>query len=157
MKAITVALPEQLSVSELPVNEKNEDTVATDNEATSQLILVAEDNVTNQTIIKRQLSILGYDCAIANDGKEALAMLSGTSYALLLTDINMPEMDGLELTSSIRDKEQGSSERLPIVAITGTLDDAEIDRCMKAGMDDCMAKPLNMEKLKQILLDSIRV
>jgi CheY-like chemotaxis protein len=74
---------------------------------------------------------------------------------LLLTDINMPEMDGLELATSIRKNEQGQSERLPIIAITGTVDDAEVERCEAAGMDGCMAKPLDMGELKQLLLERV--
>jgi CheY-like chemotaxis protein len=122
-----------------------------DAEAKGKLILVAEDEKINQTIIARQLAVLGYGCDLANDGKQALEMLAKRRYAVLLTDINMPEMDGLELSLAIRRQESGGGGHLPIIAITGTLNDEEATRCQKAGMDECLAKPVDMEKLKASL------
>ena len=72
-------------------------------------------------------------------------------YAILLTDCHMPEMDGFELTRSIRKAEEDGNVRLPIIAITASVLAAEIDRCYEAGMDDSLAKPLEMPKLKAAL------
>ena len=135
--------PSEIQATTLPLKDEAE--------AAGRLVLVAEDEKINQAIVGRQLAVLGYAHDVANHGQEALAMLEKRSYALLLTDINMPEMDGLELTAAIRRKESGGKVRLPIIAITGTLDDTEIERCRAAGMDECLAKPVDMDKLKESL------
>ncbi len=116
--------------------------------AQGRLILVAEDNVTNQDVIRRQVNKLGYACEIADDGKQALEMWRSRSYAVLLTDCHMPEMDGYQLTGAIRKAEMDSDERVPIVAITANALQGEGDRCLSAGMDDYLAKPLELKKLK---------
>ena len=120
-------------------------------EALGQLILMAEDNVTNQDVIRRQLTMLGYALEIANDGKEALELLESRSFAILLTDCHMPNMDGFELTEAIRKSERDGDVRLPVVAITASVMKEEIDHCFAAGMDDYLPKPLEMTKLKEML------
>ena len=122
-------------------------------EATEQgrLILVAEDNVTNQDVIQRQLKLLGYAAEIADDGALALEAWRAKPYAILLTDCHMPNMDGYELAATIRDAEKGGDAHIPIVAITANALQGEIDRCYEAGMDDYLSKPLEMTKLKDTL------
>jgi len=115
------------------------------------LILVAEDSVINQKIIGRQLSLVGYESEMAIDGKVALELMANRSYRMLLTDLSMPEVDGYELATRIREMENGGTARLPIIAITGSLTDAEISRCKSVGMDDCLAKPIDMDDLKRVL------
>ncbi|MDP6604544.1 MAG: response regulator [Rhodospirillales bacterium] len=115
------------------------------------MILVAEDNVTNQNVIRRQLNLLGYAAEMTDDGKQALEAVKSKNYAVLLTDCHMPEMDGFDLTKEIRKIEQEGDVRLPIIAITASVLAAEIDRCYEAGMDDSLAKPLEMPKLKAAL------
>ena len=122
--------------------------------AMGQLILVAEDNVTSQDVIKRQLGSLGYACEIADDGKQGLEAWKDGRYAVLLTDCHMPEMDGYELTGAIRAVEaeaEAEDARIPIIAITANALQGEGDRCLEAGMDDYLAKPLEMDKLKKTL------
>jgi signal transduction histidine kinase/CheY-like chemotaxis protein/HPt (histidine-containing phosphotransfer) domain-containing protein len=119
--------------------------------ADGRLILVAEDNKTNQDVIRRQVNMLGYAVEILDDGKQALDAYQLNDYAMLLTDCHMPVMDGFELTQSIRQTEKGSDRHLPIVAITASVLAAEIDRCYEAGMDDSLNKPLEMPKLKAAL------
>ena len=117
------------------------------------MILIAEDNVTNQDVIRRQLAVLGYACEIADDGALGLeAWLKGT-YAVVLTDCHMPEMDGYEFTGAIRkeEAEAGGEDRIPIIAITANALQGEVDRCLNAGMDDYLSKPLEMDKLKKTL------
>ena len=114
-------------------------------------ILVAEDNPTNQEVIRRQLALLGYNCTIAEDGIEALHRYHRQPFDLLLTDCHMPEMDGFELTRSIRHAEEGSKNHLPILAITANALQGEAERCIAAGMDDYMAKPVEMPLLKSKL------
>ncbi len=119
--------------------------------AQGRLILVAEDNVTNQDVIRRQLNVLGYACEIADDGNQALEMIQQKEYAVLLTDCHMPEMDGYELTGWVRKMEKDKDRHMPIVAITANALQGEGDRCLEVGMDDYLAKPLEMSKLKATL------
>jgi len=121
--------------------------------AAGQLILIAEDNITNQDVIRRQLEMLGYACEVRDDGVQGLDAWKNGSYAVLLTDCHMPEMDGYELTGEIRKAEAdaGADERIPIVAITANALQGEVDRCLDAGMDDYLSKPLEMDKLKKTL------
>jgi CheY-like chemotaxis protein len=117
-----------------------------------QLILVAEDNLTNQDVIARQLSLLGYACEIASDGVEALKAWQSTGdYAALLTDCHMPNMDGYQLTQAIRQAESDGGRRIPIIAITANALQGEGERCLEIGMDDYLMKPLEMDKLEASL------
>jgi signal transduction histidine kinase/CheY-like chemotaxis protein len=116
-----------------------------------QLILVAEDNVTNQDVIRRQLNLLGYACEIFSDGKQALEAWKSGNYAILLTDCHMPNMDGYQLSQAIREAEQDSSAHIPIIAITANALEGEGQICLEAGMDDYMTKPLEMNKLEATL------
>ncbi len=115
--------------------------------ARGQLILLAEDNLTNQDVIRRQLNLLGYTCEVANNGAEGLKAFKTGRYALLLTDCHMPEMDGYELTGAIRTLEQGSGTRFPIIAVTANALQGEAERCLAAGMDDYVSKPIAMPAL----------
>ena len=116
------------------------------------VILLAEDNPTNQEVIRRQLALLGYRCDIANDGVEAYEMLQKKSYPLLLTDCHMPRWDGYDLTQAIRSQEENNGlPRLPIVAITANALHGEAERCVAAGMDDYLSKPVDMETFEQTL------
>ncbi|MHB8911137.1 MAG: response regulator [Lysobacter sp.] len=115
-----------------------------------RLILVAEDNETNQKLILRQLALLGFAADVAGTGRLALARWQSGDYALLLSDLHMPEMDGRELTAAIRAQEQGS-RRIPIVGMTASSDKGFGDHCQVAGMDDYLSKPLQLADLKATL------
>ncbi len=115
------------------------------------LILLAEDNPTNQQVIGRQLTKLGYTCEMADDGKLALEAWRKRDYALLLSDCHMPNMDGFELTAAIRADEEGSGKLSPIIAVTANALEGEAERCIAAGMDDYLSKPLAMADLKATL------
>ena len=117
-----------------------------------RLILVAEDNETNQKVILRQLALLGFAAEIAANGSLALRSWQKGHYALLLTDLHMPEMDGYELTSAIRVQEQAAgSARMPIIALTANALKGEAERCRAFGMDDYLSKPLQLADLKTTL------
>ncbi len=113
------------------------------------VVLVAEDQDTNRTVIRRQLAKLGYACDLAEDGLAALAAWHANRYALVLTDMHMPRMDGIELAQSIRAAEAGDPERprTPIVALTANALQGEDQRCRAAGMDDFLAKPASLDRL----------
>ncbi|MFK7974750.1 MAG: ATP-binding protein [Halioglobus sp.] len=118
--------------------------------AQNRLILVAEDNPTNQQVVLEQLTVLGYHADIADNGEQGLAMWREGCYALLLTDLQMPKMDGYELAASIR-KEEVDHMRMPIVALSADALVGEAERSQKVGMDDYLAKPARMNDLKNML------
>jgi signal transduction histidine kinase/CheY-like chemotaxis protein len=115
------------------------------------LILIAEDNLTNQDVIGRQIRLLGYAAEFTENGLEALTAWKTGRFAALLTDCHMPTMDGFELARTIREEEGGGTSHLPIIAITASTLEAEVKRCFDSGMDDFLAKPLEMPKLQAAL------
>lgn len=117
-----------------------------------QLILVAEDNEINQQVIQRQLALLGLAAEVANDGREALERWKTGKYALLLTDMHMPRMDGYELTLAIRsEEEQSGAGHTPIIALTANALKGEAEHCKAGGMNDYLSKPVRLTDLKAML------
>lgn len=114
-------------------------------------ILVAEDNMTNQEVLRQQLSLLGYSADFANNGIEALEQWRSGNYHLLMTDIHMPKMDGYGLVDSIHKTRQYAESRVPIIAITADAMQGQAQQCLDAGMDDYVAKPVHIEDLKHII------
>lgn len=115
-----------------------------------RLILVAEDNKTNQKVILHQLALLGYTADMADNGNEALMRWQNDYYALLLTDLHMPVMDGYQLTAAIRRMEQGKRP-IPIIALTANIRQGEAQRCQEAGMNDYLSKPTQLSSLQETL------
>lgn len=115
-----------------------------------RLILVAEDNETNRKVILRQFALLGYAADVTDDGLQALQHWRSGDYALLLTDLHMPVMDGYQLTTTIR-AEEGAGRRLPIIALTANALNSEAEHCRKLGMDDYLSKPTTLADLKAML------
>jgi PAS domain S-box-containing protein len=118
--------------------------------AKRELILVAEDNEVNQKVVRRQLAAIGYVSDVVPNGRQALYAWRKGIYSLVITDIHMPEMDGYELTSAIREEEAGN-HRVPIIALTANALKGEEDVCRKSGMDDYLSKPVPLEKLQQTI------
>jgi CheY-like chemotaxis protein/HPt (histidine-containing phosphotransfer) domain-containing protein len=116
--------------------------------AQGRLILVAEDHPANREVLRRQLNRLGFACDIAEDGRQALEMWRAKSYGLVLTDCHMPAMDGFGLTAAIRKSEENSGRRTPIIAITANVLQGEAERCLAAGMDDFLPKPVELKVMK---------
>ncbi len=112
-----------------------------------ELILIAEDNAVNQKLIRIQLEKIGFRADVVENGIEALKALEKNSYALILMDCQMPEMDGYAATEEIRRK-TASEKRIPIIAISANVMPDEIEKCFAAGMDDFLAKPFSQEKLE---------
>jgi len=110
-------------------------------------VLVAEDSPVNQTLIKRLLEKWGHTPVIAEDGKVALALLDAGEFDLVLMDLQMPEINGFEATAAIRQKERGDGAHIPIIALTAHALKGDRDRCLEAGMDDYLSKPIEAQKL----------
>ena len=115
-----------------------------------RLILVAEDDPINQSVIFQQLQLLGYAAEFATNGVEALNRWRASSFGLLLTDLDMPEMDGYALTAAVR-REEAGKRRIPIVALTANALRGEAKRARTAGMDDYLTKPIRLEALSRAL------
>jgi two-component system sensor histidine kinase/response regulator len=113
-------------------------------------VLVAEDNEVNQLVIETMLTKRGLAVDIANDGAEALAKLAHGTYAAVFMDCQMPNLDGYEATGRIRAQEH-ADERLPVIAMTAHAMAGDRERCLDAGMDDYMSKPLRPEVLDEVL------
>jgi len=115
-------------------------------------ILVAEDSSVNQQVAVAMLRKAGYEPQVARDGREAITILSGANFDLVFMDCHMPEIDGFEATRLIRCGEAGEANRnLPIVAMTANAMVGDRERCIDAGMDDYIAKPLSKHDFIHIL------
>ncbi|MGD1157124.1 MAG: PAS domain S-box protein [Terriglobia bacterium] len=113
-------------------------------------ILLAEDNLVNQNLVVRLLGKAGHNVVVAGNGKEALAALAKAgpgAFDLVLMDVQMPEMDGFEAAAAIRKKERGTGTHLPIVAMTAHAMKGDRERCLAAGMDGYLPKPVKREEL----------
>jgi CheY-like chemotaxis protein len=114
-------------------------------------VLVAEDNAVNQQVAVGMLEREGHHTVLAGNGREALALLEREAVDLVLMDVQMPELDGFETTAAIREREQQSGGHLPIVALTAHAMKGDAERCLAAGMDAYLAKPLEMVALRGVL------
>jgi len=121
-------------------------------EASNHLrILLVEDNAVNQVLAKRLLEKRGHSVVVAGNGKEALAALEKQSFDLVFMDVQMPEMDGLEATAAIRAKEKISGNHLAVIAMTAHAMVGDRERCLDAGMDDYITKPIRLDELARVL------
>ncbi|WP_285165116.1 PAS domain S-box protein [Shewanella goraebulensis] len=121
-------------------------------EVSNTLILVAEDQPTNRLVLGKQLESLGYAFEMAEDGVIALELWKSGRFGLLLTDYHMPNMDGLELTRTIRNIElERNMEPLTIIAVTANAMVGESEKCFEAGMNDYIAKPIEIKVLRDTL------
>ena len=114
-------------------------------------ILLAEDSKANQLLATTILSDLGHKVTVAGDGLQALSATEEHTFDLILMDVSMPEMDGLEATRIIRQREEGAGGHIPIVAVTAHAIGGDRDRCLKAGMDAYIAKPYRSRELREIV------
>jgi two-component system, sensor histidine kinase and response regulator len=119
-------------------------------------ILLAEDNRVNQAVATRLLQKMGHIPAVANNGKEALSLLATRPFDLILMDIQMPEMDGIAATQSIRRDETGTISHIPIIAMTAHAMKGDRERCLAAGIDEYVSKPLNAADIEAAIAAATR-
>jgi CheY-like chemotaxis protein len=111
-------------------------------------VLVVEDHAVNQEVVRCLLERMGHEVTLASDGVEALEVLAHQAFDLVLMDMWMPRMDGLEATRNIRER-YGSF--LPVVALTANIEADAAEACAEAGMDDVLTKPIRMPALREVL------
>ena len=121
------------------------DKAVSDND--DMMILVVDDHPINRRLLADQLGSLGYQCKTANDGVDALNVLSKNHIDIVLSDVNMPNMDGYRLTQRIR--QLGLT--LPVIGVTANALAEEKQRCLESGMDSCLSKPVTLDVIKQTL------
>jgi signal transduction histidine kinase/CheY-like chemotaxis protein/HPt (histidine-containing phosphotransfer) domain-containing protein len=114
-------------------------------------VLLAEDNLVNQKVALRLLSKRGHDVTVAGTGLEVLAALERASFDVVLMDLQMPDMGGIEATAAIRKREQASGDHLRIIALTAHALVGDRERCMAAGMDGFLAKPIDRARLFEVV------
>ncbi len=133
-------------------NVKGKSRILSDAEKKQVRILLAEDNPTNQLLARTILKKIGYQVDAVANGKEALDALGAASYDLILMDCQMPEMDGYEATRRIRKGDQGlPNPHLPVIAMTANAMQGDREKCLEAGMNDYIAKPVNPKALAETL------
>ena len=120
-------------------------------DANNASVLVVEDNNANQQVAIGMLERLGCIVSVADNGIEAVNLVSRNRFEIILMDCNMPVMDGYEATTQIRKMESAVSN-IPIIAMTANVQDGERQKCMQVGMNDYMSKPIKLQKLKDMLL-----
>jgi two-component system sensor histidine kinase/response regulator len=138
---------DQRSAALVPADDSHEQ----GNVSRSLRILLAEDNRVNQKVAIRLLEKRGHQVVLAENGREALDALARESFDLVFMDVHMPEMDGVEATMVIREKEKLTGLHQPIVAMTAAAMVNDRDRCLAAGMDGHLSKPIELEKLDAVL------
>ena len=114
-------------------------------------ILIAEDNLINQKLAVRLLQKQGHSSHVANNGIEALQALETQTFDAILMDVMMPELDGLTTTMQIREREKPTGKHIPIIAMTANAMTGDKERCLEAGMDDYLPKPIDIGKLTEVL------
>ncbi len=117
----------------------------------AELVLVVEDYPINQQVAQLYLEQIGFSCHIASNGAEAVQSSAANNYSLILMDCQMPDMDGYTATRKIRNQEEGSAKRIPIIALTAHAMSGDREKCLEAGMDDYLIKPIEPEHLKNML------
>jgi CheY-like chemotaxis protein len=114
-------------------------------------VLLAEDSLVNQRLAIGLMKKHGHSVTVANSGKEAIAALESQRFDVVLMDVEMPEMDGLEATAVIRVKERQTGKHVPIIAMTAHAMKGDRERCLEAGMDGYVSKPIRAQQLFETL------
>jgi two-component system, sensor histidine kinase and response regulator len=150
------AIVQALSGEPQPAKENRAAPLALDHPVETQVhpparILLAEDNLVNQRLAFRVLQKAGHRVAIASNGVEVLSALRRQTFDVVLMDVQMPQMDGLETTAAIRSEEKKTKSHLPIIAMTAHAMKGDKERCLEAGMDGYISKPLRAAELLEMV------
>jgi CheY-like chemotaxis protein len=119
-------------------------------------VLLAEDNAINQRLVVRLLQKQGHEVAVVNNGLAVLAALQEKSFDVVLLDVQMPELGGFEVTARLREQERGTGRHLPIIALTAHALKGDRERCLAAGMDGYVSKPVKGQQLLRAIADVLR-
>jgi two-component system, sensor histidine kinase and response regulator len=133
------------------ININITDDTQAEEEFTSKTILLAEDNPVNQKLALRILEKKGHTVIVVNNGKEAIEALESHKYDLILMDVQMPVLDGMEATRLIREKEKTTGAHIPIIAMTAHAMKGDKELCLEAGMDDYISKPVKPEEIYAVI------
>src|SRR5439155_9021444 len=115
--------------------------------ATALHILVAEDNEFNAQLLEQLLVRRGHRVRLASDGRKALSLAEEGGFDLLLLDVHMPELDGFQVVRAVRERERSVGGHLPVIALTARAREEDRQRCLAAGMDDFLTKPVQVADL----------
>ncbi len=129
------------------VEKESERVIPAVTEGTGLRILLAEDNFAAQLVGKKTLERIGHTVQVAGNGMEVLQMMEEGEFDLVLMDVEMPQMDGLKATRAIREQEAASSQHIPILAVTAYATKEDQERCLEAGTDGYLSKPVSPERL----------
>jgi CheY-like chemotaxis protein/HPt (histidine-containing phosphotransfer) domain-containing protein len=154
LRAIITTLSKSLPVAARPPQAPHSAPIK---KGKTMRILLAEDNIINQRLAVRLLEKQGHEVVVANNGSEAIAALEREPFDLALMDVQMPEMSGLEATARIRERERATGARLPIIALTAYAMKGDRERCLEAGMDGYVSKPIRSEDLFQAIAEATPV
>jgi CheY-like chemotaxis protein len=141
----------QVLVQDLPVQTPTEDRPTTDQAKIPLHILLAEDTLVNQKVAVGLLKKRGHQVQVAQDGLEAIAAWKAGDYSLILMDVQMPNLDGIEATAAIREQEKVTGEHIPIIAMTANAMKGDRELCLAAGMDDYVSKPFKPDQLYETI------
>jgi len=131
----------------LPVSDSAQESSANPDAKLELRVLVAEDNPVNSIVLAGRLEGWGCTCVVVENGIEALRSISTQRFDIVLMDVSMPEMDGIQATQELRRMEQATGSHLPVMAITAHATDADREKCLEAGMDDYTSKPVDFSEL----------
>jgi two-component system sensor histidine kinase/response regulator len=140
--AVPTAIAESIRTTALDTLQELAAPTAMERASRHLKVLVAEDNKFNQQVIQRMLERRGHTVRVVPNGSETLAALEQSAFDLLLLDVNMPKMDGFEVIKIIREREKTSGTHLRVIALTALSGKRDRERCIEAGMDDFLAKPV---------------
>ena len=127
-----------------------------DDESAQPVVLLTEDNLVNQKVAERMLSKIGCVVDVATDGQEAVQAARTTTYDVIFMDCQMPTMDGFAATRAIRELEEEMGGRVPIVALTANAMKGDREKCLAAGMDDYLSKPVKRSDLEKMVQRWVR-